>query len=102
LFVSDTPTNTVYELTLTGLDPNEPIISLGSFGEVATVNRITGVVDTVLLSGLTAPHGLDFIPVAVPEPSTSAMMLLGFGGLGFAAKRTSRKRAAIVAARGAY
>ena len=102
LFVSDTPTNTVYELTLTGLDPNEPIISLGSFGEVATVNPITGVVDTVLLSGLTAPHGLDFIPLAVPEPSTWAMMLLGFGGLGFAANRTSRKRAAIVAARGAY
>jgi hypothetical protein len=55
----------------------------------------------VLLSGLSAPHGLDFIPFAVPEPSTWAMMLLGFAGLGFAAKRTSRLRAAIVAASGA-
>jgi hypothetical protein len=51
LFVTDTPTNTVYEVRLTGLDPNTPIISLGTFGEVATVNPITGVVETPLLTG---------------------------------------------------
>ena len=65
LFVTDTPTNKVYEVRLTGLDPNTPIISLGDFGEVATVNPLTGVVETPLLTGLTAPHGLDFIPFAV-------------------------------------
>ena len=89
LFVTDT-TDNVYEVRLTGLDPNTPIISLGSFGEVATVNPSTGVVEAVLLSGLTAPHGLDFIPFAVPEPSTWAMMLLGFAGLGFVGYRHAK------------
>ena len=31
--------------------------------------------------------------IAVPEPSTWAMMLLGFGGLAYAGWRGSRKRA---------
>jgi phospholipase/lecithinase/hemolysin len=35
-------------------------------------------------------------PTAVPEPSTWAMMLLGFAGLGFAGYRGAKKRAAIV------
>ncbi|HEY5206311.1 MAG TPA: PEP-CTERM sorting domain-containing protein [Roseiarcus sp.] len=91
LFVSDTPTNKVYEVRLTGLDPNTPIISLGTFGEVATVNPLTGVVETPLLTGLTAPHGLDFIPFAVPEPSTWALLPLGFAGLGYAGYRRSRE-----------
>jgi hypothetical protein len=34
---------------------------------------------------------------AVPEPSTCAMMLLGFAGLGFAGYRRSRKAAAVAA-----
>ena len=34
---------------------------------------------------------------AVPEPSTWAMMLLGFAGLGVAGYRASRKRAAVAA-----
>ncbi len=34
-------------------------------------------------------------PTAVPEPSTWAMMLLGFAGLGFASHRHMRKRAAV-------
>jgi hypothetical protein len=94
LFVTDTGTNKVYDVKLTGLDPNSPIISLGSFGEVATVNPLTGVVETPLLTGLSAPHGLDFIPFAVPEPSTWAMMLLGFAGLGFMGYRASAQRQA--------
>src|ERR1700678_3418871 len=93
LFVTDTPTDKVYEVRLTGLDPSTPIISLGSFGEVATVDPSTGVVETVLLSGLSAPHGFDFIPFAVPEPSTWAMMALGFAGLGFMGRHASRRTA---------
>jgi hypothetical protein len=94
LFVTDTPTNKVYEVRLTGLDPNTPIISLGSFGEVATVNPLTGVVETPLLTGLSAPHGFDFIPFAVPEPSTWALMTLGFAGLGFAGYRRAKEAVA--------
>ncbi len=42
--------------------------------------------------------GLDSFSVStVPEASTWAMMLAGFAGLGFAAFRTSRKRAAFAA-----
>ena len=34
------------------------------------------------------------VTVSVPEPSTWAMMLLGFAGLGFAGYRSTRRRAA--------
>jgi hypothetical protein len=34
---------------------------------------------------------------AVPEPSTWAMMLIGFAGLGYAGCRASRKSAALAA-----
>jgi hypothetical protein len=97
LFVTDTSTNKVFEARLTGLDPNAPIISIAGFGEVAVVNPVTGVVETPLLTGLTGPHGLDFIPFAVPEPSAWAMMLIGFAGLGFVGYRASANRRAALA-----
>ena len=37
------------------------------------------------------------VTATVPEPSTWAMMLLGFAGLGFAGYRKSRKAAALAA-----
>ena len=36
-------------------------------------------------------------PPAAPEPSTWAMMLIGFAGLGYASRRASRKSAALAA-----
>lgn len=36
------------------------------------------------------------VNVNVPEPSTWAMMMIGFAGLGYAGYRSSRKRAASV------
>ena len=93
LYVSDTGGNDVYAVRLFGLDPNTPIISLGSFGEVALVNPTTGVVEMTLLGNLVSPHGLDF--VAAPEPSTWAMMLIGFVGLGYAGYRRRRKGTAV-------
>jgi hypothetical protein len=95
LYVTDTGANKVYALSLTGLDPNTPIISIGSLDEVATVNPVTGVIETPLLTGLTSVHGLDF--VAAPEPATWAMILLGFAGLGFAGRRASGRRVAAAA-----
>jgi len=89
LYVADTTSNTVYALKLTGLDPATPIISLGSFNEVALVDPITGVVGMTLLGDLPAPHGLDFV-AATPEPATWPMLLLGFGGLAAAAARRNR------------
>jgi len=62
LYITDTGSDTVYALNLTGLDLNTPIVSLGSFHEVALVNPVTGVVEHPLLTGLSSPHGLDFIP----------------------------------------
>jgi PEP-CTERM motif len=59
---------------------------------VATVNPVTGVVETPLLN-VASPHGMDFI--AAPEPSTWAMMILGFAGLGFAASRRRQKLAGV-------
>jgi hypothetical protein len=84
LYVSDTTNNTVYAIHLTGLDPNTPIATLGSFDEVALVNPLTGVVGTPLLSDLSGLHGLEFV-AATPEPSTCALLLLGLGGVAVAA-----------------
>lgn len=80
LFVADTNANTVYAIVLSGLDPNTPIASLGSFNEVGLVNPTTGVVESALLSNLQAPHGMAFIAnsTAVPEPQVWALLLLGF------------------------
>lgn len=87
LYVSDTGSNQVYAVHLTGLNPNTPIVALGSFDEVALVNPVTGVVGEPLLTGLTAVHGLDF--VVTPEPSTWALLLLAGAVV---AHRASRRR----------
>ena len=60
------------------------------FDFTSAVNGITlnipAVSDVVLYKTTTVPT------TAVPEPETWAMMLLGFGAIGFAARRTRRKR----------
>jgi hypothetical protein len=91
LYLSETGANNkVDKVWLSGLDPNTPIVALGGkLNELALVDLTTGVA-TPLLTGLTGPHGMDF--VAAPEPSTWAMMLLGFAGLGFMGYRASAKR----------
>jgi hypothetical protein len=53
------------------------------------------------LAVVTSQTALDYVSAGVaastPEPSTWAMMVLGFGGLGFAGYRASRKAVAIAA-----
>jgi hypothetical protein len=85
LYVAETGANTVDKVWLSGLDPSTPIVAIGGLAEIALVNPINGDVERALLTGLDSPHGMDF--VAAPEPSTWAMVLLGFAGLGFAGYR---------------
>ena len=68
LYVTDTNSNNVYAITLKGLNPNEPIVSLGSFDEVGLGNQATGVAKPQI-TGADLPHGvrnsthgLDFYP----------------------------------------
>ncbi len=99
LYVADGASDDVFAVKLSGLDPNTAIVSLGSFGEVGLVNLITGVA-TPLIDGsdvpggsLSSPHGLDFVPnIGVPEPSTWALSLAGFGAMGAALRRRRRRR----------
>jgi hypothetical protein len=44
-----------------------------------------------------ADSGAEIAGTAVPEPSSWAMMLVGFAGLGFAGYRASRRSAPLVA-----
>ncbi len=92
LYVAETDSNTVDKVWLSGLDPNTPIVAIGGLDEVALVNPTNGDVEAPLLSGLNSPHGMDF--VAVPEPSTWAMLALGVAALGFAGARAPRKATA--------
>jgi hypothetical protein len=94
LYFTNTGGNEVFKLGLKGLSPDTPIVAIGgSFDELAFVDLATGVA-TPLLTGLSSPHGLEF---AAPEPSTWAMMLLGFAGLGFLGYRASANRRAALA-----
>jgi hypothetical protein len=93
LYVADTKTNTVYAVQLTGLDPNTPIVSLGSFGEVALVNASTGMVGTVLLGNLGSPHGLAF----APEPATWPLLLTGLASMAVAMTRRRSRSASRLA-----
>ena len=74
-------------------------INSGTFAPFGpgTVNFINGGIasGTTGYFSLENPVSISHPPVLTPEPSTWAMMVLGFAGLGFAGYRTSRKRAAL-------
>jgi hypothetical protein len=57
-------------------------------GDYGVVVWADGAEDKTSMGGLS---------VSTPEPSTWAMMVLGFTGLGFAGYRSSRKTAGVVA-----
>ena len=61
-------------------------------GDVVTTSDL-GVALFVVNSG----GSITAVPSAVPEPSTWAMMLLGFAGLGYAGYRASRRESAATA-----
>jgi hypothetical protein len=58
--------------------------------------RITGLAPFTTASFSSSKDAFEFTLAPVPEPSTWAMMLLGFTGLGYAAfRRNSKSRAAV-------
>ena len=74
-------------VTINGLVAPIVLLDSSGLGEVATRNNVPivgGVLNTITISGFSRGGGsyggqLSFIPTAVPEPSTWAMLLVGFG-----------------------
>jgi hypothetical protein len=97
LFFTDSANNDVYEAVVSGLDPNTPIASLASFGELGLVNLATGVA-TPFITGadvpggvLSSPHGIDFIPTAVPEPPSLVLLGAALGAVTAFRRRVAYK-----------
>src|SRR5271166_923008 len=93
LYVSDTANNDVFAVSLTGLDLNPPIASIGSLQELALVDTTTGNATPLLTAAgvptgkFTSPHGLDFAPTAVPEPFSLSILGTGIIGLSLVRRR---------------
>jgi hypothetical protein len=69
----------------------DDVIDLGAFGP-----NIDLTFGYTLVADGSGGFGFDLaIGGAVPEPSTWAMMLVGFAGLGFAGHRSTRRRAGL-------
>jgi hypothetical protein len=107
-----------YDLGVTGLvfslnlDPNgTDFWTADTSGNVWEVNILTGVIDHQWKTGSSSTYGVSVFGEitssgggggggghgTVPEPSTWAMILTGFVGLGFAGRRMSRRGAALAA-----
>jgi hypothetical protein len=82
--------------TLTGAD----LVSMGALGRGDQTNpldnqlvRITGLGDFTQVTFSSTGNAFEFtLGSAIPEPSTWAMMALGFAGLGYAAFRRNSKK----------
>ncbi len=65
-----------------------------------------GIADDAFLAGLLGPSDAMYLTLppsitpAVPEPSTRAMLLVGFAGLGIVRYRASRRRKAVAGSSG--
>jgi PEP-CTERM motif len=86
---------TVDGFTLTGAD----LVALGALGRGDQTNpldnelvRITGLAPFTEVTFSSTQNAFEFSLATVPEPSTWAMMALGFAGLGYAAFRRNSKK----------
>jgi hypothetical protein len=66
----------------------------------SNVNIFSGQLNNITVTGVSRGLGsyggnLTFIPGAVPEPGTWAMMLIGFGAIGFSMRRRRRVTASL-------
>ena len=95
---SSTPGAVIDSLSLAGiLGTSGSFSTTGSTNSLSLLVPFTGSGDYRVSFGGTAPAdgaavtgNLTFQVVAVPEPATWAMMLLGFAGIGFAMRRRPR------------
>lgn len=84
----------------TGLDPNIflDLSSMENITSAVFTNNQGGASNTFTLDDVTVVSSTGIITNGVPEPSTWALMGLGFAGIGIAAYRRSRKASPAVAA----
>jgi PEP-CTERM motif len=84
----------------TGLDPNIflDLSSMENITSAVFTNNQGGASNTFTLDDVTVVSSTGIITNGVPEPSTWALMGLGFAGIGIAACRRSRKASPAVAA----
>ncbi len=87
LLVADTANNTIYSVT-GDFTPGGAYSSIGSTNSLDSVNLTTGVVTSIsggLFAAGSSPHGLGFLPAAVPEASSTValglLLALGLGGM---------------------
>jgi len=95
LLVADTKNDVIYKVT-GPFQAGSAYSSIGSTNSLDSVDLTTGLATSIsggLFQDGSSPHGLGFLPAAVPEVSTTVsfglLLVLGLGGLAVAARKKS-------------